>query len=148
MQSFFAKPMGAWLTGYLPVVVCAAVMGCGGEIPSSPSAEPSGQVASARSAFASVVPRQVRLECSVGTPCDIQIVVTLSSPIVMSFGLQGGRGFGFNESTTTCFGNVAGSCVFHLTFAAVAEGRYSATLRLEDITNGAVKTMRVSARVS
>lgn len=152
MKRFLGKPLTRW-TRYVPVVMGVALIGCGGEIPSSqsdpgigPRFQPAEQPAAARSAL-TVDPRSVRLRCNAGFPCDIQLVVTSSSPVSLQYSVEGD--FTVNFGGSNCGGVLAGSCVIQVAVISTElPGRRSATLTLEDLTNGTIKTVRLSARVS
>jgi hypothetical protein len=153
MKTSFGKPMTTWWMRFVPVVVGVALIGCDGEIPSSPSPSPGAgpqfeaaeQVAAARSVL-SVAPKNVHLRCNAGFPCEADVIVSSSSPVSIQYSAEGE--FGINFGGTFCSGTLSGSCSIRVEVQSTEiPGRRSGNLLIEDLTNGSTKTVRLSARV-
>jgi len=151
MGTFLRRQIG-WLTA---AVVGLALTGCGGE-PSSPTTpgdetvQPHGTVqAAASSAVLTVDPRRVGLKCAQGFGCGIQILVSSSSPVTLSYSLNGD--FILNAGNTSCpqGGTLAGDCTIGVDVGTTQfPGRRSGTLTISESTFGTSRTVRLAARVS
>lgn len=151
MGTLLRRQVG-WLTA---VVTGLALAGCGGE-PSSLTTPGDGSVqlhgrvqAAASSAVLTVDPRRVRLKCAQGFGCGIQVIVSSSSPVTLSYSLDGD--FILNVGNTSCpqGGTLAGGCTIGVDVGTTQfPGRRSGILTISESTFGTSLTVRLAARVS
>lgn len=155
MHKFIGRSETRLWTAVAPLVVGLTLSACGGEAPSSPS-PPAGaapvagvEVLAAASGPLSVSPRNIHLKCSQGSSCDRQVVVTSSSPLTLTYSLDGD--FVINSGATSCpqGGTLSGACTIGIQLLATElPGRRSGTLTISESTFGTSRTVRLAARVS
>ena len=137
----------------LPMVVLgtALTLACSDGGPTAPDQAPSFL---ARSGALSVDSRNVRIQCNVGTPCTAGMYVGASSPVTLSYQVDGD--FEINSAVTTCpqggtleGGTVNGSCYLNVKVTSTATpGRRTGTLVISESTFGSTLTVHLSAKVS
>jgi hypothetical protein len=129
------------------VLGAALTLACDDAAPTAPDPVPSFAVAKGP---LSIDSRSLRFQCNAGLPCTAAMIVTASSPVTVSYQIDGGD-FIINPASTTCVqgGTLTGSCNLSVKVATTEiPGRRSATLVISESTSGTSVTVRLSARVS
>jgi hypothetical protein len=127
------------------VLGTALTLACSNGGPTAPDEAPS---LAATSGPLSVDPRSLRIGCNVGVTCTGGMIVNASSPVSLSYLIEGGD-FIINPALTTCTdgGALTGSCFLNVKVATtVTPGRRAATLVISE-SGGSSLTVRLSARV-
>ena len=138
----------------VPLVVGVALAGCTGENPSSPSErdgeselQRADQVAAARFPI-SVSPKNVRLNCALNGFCETPVALSASGEVSYDWSVEG---FTVNFANSNCDGSFDinnSSCVITVVAFTSQPGRQNGIMTIRDVTTGAIKTVRLTARVS
>jgi hypothetical protein len=127
------------------VLGTALTLACSDGGPTAPDEAPS---LAATNGPLSVDPRSLRISCNVGVTCTGGMIVHASSPVTLSYQIDGGD-FIINSPLTDCpqGGTLTGGCFLNVKVATtVTPGRRAATLVISE-TGGTSLTVRLSARV-
>jgi len=138
----------------VPVVLGLVLAGCTGENPASPSARDgeselrgADQVAAARFPI-SVSPRSVRLNCALNGFCETPVALSASGEVTYDWSVEG---FTVNFANSNCDGSFDSSntgCVITVVASTSQPGRQEGLLTIREVTTGATRTVRLTARVS
>jgi len=128
------------------VLGTALTLACSDGGPTAPDEAPS---LAATSGPLSVDPRSLRMTCNAGVTCTGGMIVNASSPVTLSYQIEGGD-FIINPSLTTCVegGTLNGSCFLNVKVTTTdVPGRRTATLVISGSTSGTSLSVRLAARV-
>ena len=135
------------------LVLGVGLAGCTGETPSSPS-ERDGEselqradhVAAARFPI-SISPKNVRLNCALNGFCETPVAISASGEVSYDWSVEG---FTVNLANSNCDGSFDisnSSCVITVVAFTSEPGRQEGLLTIREVTTGATKTARLTARV-
>ena len=133
----------------VPLAVGVALAGCTGEHPSSPSEsglQGADQVAAARFPI-SVSPKNVRLNCALNGFCETPVALSGSGEVQYDWSVEG---FTVNFANSNCDGSFDSSnpsCVITVVAFTSEPGRQEGLLTVREVTTGATRTARLTARV-
>jgi hypothetical protein len=135
------------------LVAGVGLAGCTGESPSSPSQrdgeselQRADHVAAARFPI-SISPKNVRLNCALNGFCETPVAISASGEVSYDWSVEG---FTVNFANSNCDGSFDisnSSCVITVVAFTSEPGRQEGLLTIREVTTGATKTARLTARV-